>query len=107
MYYTTQVPMVVSRQFDTEVIIANFETGIYYSLTGTAADIWRRTKIWRDCRRNHYGVRGAWNGGRRSLESCRLYREAAKRKNHYASRGRSAFTAMVPAIQQLILTACS
>ena len=41
MYYTTQVPMVVSRQFDTEVIIANFETGIYYSLAGTAADIWR------------------------------------------------------------------
>jgi Coenzyme PQQ synthesis protein D (PqqD) len=40
MYYTTQVPMVVSRQFDTEVIIANFETGLYYSLTGTAADIW-------------------------------------------------------------------
>ena len=40
MYYTTQVPMVVSRKFDTEIIIANFETGIYYSLTGTAADIW-------------------------------------------------------------------
>jgi hypothetical protein len=40
MYYTTQVPMVVSRQFETEVIIANFETGIYYSLSGTAADIW-------------------------------------------------------------------
>jgi hypothetical protein len=40
MYYTTQVPMVVSRQFDNEVIIANFETGIYYNLTGTAADIW-------------------------------------------------------------------
>ena len=40
MYYTTQVPMVVRRQFDTEVIIANFETGLYYSLTGAAADIW-------------------------------------------------------------------
>lgn len=32
--------MLVSRQFDNEVIVANFETGIYYSLTGTAADIW-------------------------------------------------------------------
>ena len=40
MYYTTQVPMLVSRQFDDEVILANFETGIYYSLVGTAADIW-------------------------------------------------------------------
>jgi len=40
MYYTTQVPMLVSRQFDDEVILANFETGIYYSLTGIAVDIW-------------------------------------------------------------------
>jgi hypothetical protein len=40
MYYTTQVPMLVSRQFENEVILANFETGIYYSLTGTGVDIW-------------------------------------------------------------------
>ena len=40
MYYTTQVPKQVSRQFDDEVILANFVTGIYYSLAGTAADIW-------------------------------------------------------------------
>ena len=40
MHYTTQVPMLVSRQFDDEVILANFETGVYYSLTETAADIW-------------------------------------------------------------------
>jgi hypothetical protein len=32
--------MLVSRQFDDEVILANFDTGIYYSLTDTAADIW-------------------------------------------------------------------
>ena len=32
--------MLVSRQFEDEVILANFETGIYYSLTGTGADIW-------------------------------------------------------------------
>jgi hypothetical protein len=40
MHYTTQVPMLVSRQFDDEIIVANFETGLYYSLIGTAADIW-------------------------------------------------------------------
>ncbi|MGP8124164.1 MAG: PqqD family protein [Xanthobacteraceae bacterium] len=40
MYYTTKVPKLVSRQFDDEVILANFETGLYYSLMGTAADIW-------------------------------------------------------------------
>jgi len=38
--YTTQVPKLVSQQFDEEIIIANYETGIYYSLVGTAADIW-------------------------------------------------------------------
>jgi hypothetical protein len=38
--YTTQVPMLVSRQFDDEVILANFETGLYYSMIGSAADIW-------------------------------------------------------------------
>ena len=40
MHYTTEVPKLVSRQFDDEIILANFETGIYYSLIGTAADIW-------------------------------------------------------------------
>jgi hypothetical protein len=40
MNYTTKVPMLVSRQFEDEVILANFETGVYYSLTETAADIW-------------------------------------------------------------------
>jgi hypothetical protein len=38
--YTTQVPKLVSQQFDEEIIIANYETGIYYSLVGTGADIW-------------------------------------------------------------------
>jgi len=39
--YTTEVPMLVSRQFDDdEVLLANLETGLYYSLAGTAADIW-------------------------------------------------------------------
>lgn len=40
MHYTTEVPMLMSQQFDNEVILANLETGIYYSLTGAAADIW-------------------------------------------------------------------
>jgi hypothetical protein len=40
VYYTTKLPNLVSRQFDDEVILANFETGLYYSLIGSAADIW-------------------------------------------------------------------
>ena len=32
--------MLVSRQFGNEVVLANYQTGIYYSLTGTGADIW-------------------------------------------------------------------
>jgi hypothetical protein len=38
--YTTQVSKLVTRQFDDEIILANFDTGIYYSLIGTGADIW-------------------------------------------------------------------
>jgi hypothetical protein len=38
--YTTQLPKLASQQFDDEIVVANFETGIYYSLIGTAADIW-------------------------------------------------------------------
>jgi hypothetical protein len=40
VYFSTKVPMLVSRQFDDEIILANFETGIYYSLVGSAADVW-------------------------------------------------------------------
>jgi hypothetical protein len=40
MHFSTSVPMLISRQFNDEVVLANYETGIYYSLTGTGADIW-------------------------------------------------------------------
>jgi hypothetical protein len=40
LYYTTEIPKLVSRQFDDEVILASFETGLYFSLAGSAADIW-------------------------------------------------------------------
>ena len=32
--------MLVSHEFDDEVILANFETGVYYSLAETGADVW-------------------------------------------------------------------
>jgi hypothetical protein len=40
VYYSTQVPRVAVQEFDDEVLLANFETGVYYSLTGSAAAIW-------------------------------------------------------------------
>lgn len=40
MYYSTQVPKVAVQEFDDEVLLANFATGIYYSMTGSAAAIW-------------------------------------------------------------------
>jgi len=40
MYFSTSVPMLISRRFNDEVVLANYETGIYYCLTGTGADIW-------------------------------------------------------------------
>jgi hypothetical protein len=35
-----QVPAVTHERLDDEVIAINLETGIYYALVGTAADIW-------------------------------------------------------------------
>src|SRR5690242_16301941 len=39
-FYSTDVPKVVSRQFDNEIVIANYENGLYYSLLDSAADVW-------------------------------------------------------------------
>jgi hypothetical protein len=43
-HYSTSVPMLVSRQFDDEIVLANYENGLYYSLTGTGVDIWLALK---------------------------------------------------------------
>jgi hypothetical protein len=41
MYFTLADPTRISaRPFDNEVVVANFGTGIYYSLLGSAAEIW-------------------------------------------------------------------
>jgi hypothetical protein len=40
MTLTTSVPMLISKQFDDEVVLANYQSGIYYNLDGTGAQIW-------------------------------------------------------------------
>ena len=40
MYFSTSVPMLISRQFGDEVVLANYASGIYYNLDGTGAQIW-------------------------------------------------------------------
>jgi hypothetical protein len=41
MYFAVADPMHISaRPFDDEVVVANFATGIYYSLLGSAAQVW-------------------------------------------------------------------
>jgi hypothetical protein len=40
MFFSTSVPMLVSRQFGNEVVLANYASGIYYNLDGTGAQIW-------------------------------------------------------------------
>ena len=42
--YSTSVPMLVSRQFNDEIVLANYENGLYYSLTETGASIWLALK---------------------------------------------------------------
>jgi Coenzyme PQQ synthesis protein D (PqqD) len=39
-FFSTEVPKLVSRQFGDEVVLANYETGLYYCMTDNAAKIW-------------------------------------------------------------------
>ncbi|MFT4116968.1 PqqD family protein [Bradyrhizobium sp.] len=40
MPLTTSVPLLISQQFDSEVVLANYQNGVYYNLDGSAAQIW-------------------------------------------------------------------
>ena len=40
MALTTTVPLLISQQFDSEVVLANYQNGVYYNLDGSAAQIW-------------------------------------------------------------------
>lgn len=45
MALTTTVPLLISQQFDSEVVLANYQNGVYYNLDGSAAQIWLGLKI--------------------------------------------------------------
>lgn len=47
MAFTTSVPLLISQQFDSEVVLANYQTGVYYNLDGSAAQIWLGLKVGR------------------------------------------------------------
>lgn len=47
MTFTTTVPLLISQQFDSEVVLANYQNGVYYNLDGTAAQIWLGIKAGR------------------------------------------------------------
>jgi hypothetical protein len=40
VYYSTSTPTLISRQFGDEIVLANYDSGLYYSLIGTGVDIW-------------------------------------------------------------------
>ncbi len=39
--FSTASPKIISRAFGDEVIVANCENGVYYSMVGSAGDIWK------------------------------------------------------------------
>ncbi|MGT2434819.1 PqqD family protein [Bradyrhizobium betae] len=45
MALTTSVPLLISQQFDSEVVLANYQNGVYYNLDGSAAQIWLGLKV--------------------------------------------------------------
>jgi hypothetical protein len=40
MALTVSVPLLISQQFDSEVVLANYQNGVYYNLDGSAAQVW-------------------------------------------------------------------
>ncbi|WP_244547521.1 PqqD family protein [Bradyrhizobium sp. OK095] len=34
------MPLLISQQFDSEVVLANYQNGVYYNLDGSAAQVW-------------------------------------------------------------------
>jgi hypothetical protein len=40
LQYSTAIPKLVSRQFGDEIVVVNYDSGLYYSLLGTGAQIW-------------------------------------------------------------------
>ncbi|KJC35195.1 PqqD family protein [Bradyrhizobium sp. LTSP857] len=47
MALTTSVPLLISQQFDSEVVLANYQNGVYYNLDGSAAQVWLGLKAGR------------------------------------------------------------
>lgn len=39
-YYATEVPKIISKEFDDEVVLANYDSGLYYSLADSGAKVW-------------------------------------------------------------------
>ncbi|UPK38695.1 PqqD family protein [Bradyrhizobium sp. 186] len=47
MALTVSVPLLISQQFDSEVVLANYQNGVYYNLDGSAAQVWLGIKAGR------------------------------------------------------------
>lgn len=43
-YFSTDVPKIISKEFDDELVLANYDSGLYYSLADSAAKIWLALK---------------------------------------------------------------
>lgn len=43
-YFSTDVPKVINKEFDDELVLANYDNGIYYSLADSGAKIWLALK---------------------------------------------------------------
>ena len=62
MALTTSVPLLISQQFDSEVVLANYQNGVYYNLDGSAAQIWLGLKVNRTVEEIGSGLAAATGG---------------------------------------------
>jgi hypothetical protein len=62
MALTTTVPLLISQQFDSEVVLANYQNGVYYNLDGSAAQIWLGLKANRTVEEIGHALAAATSG---------------------------------------------
>ena len=67
MALTTTVPLLISQQFDSEVVLANYQNGVYYNLDGSAAQIWLGLKASRTVEEIASAIAAATGGDVRSI----------------------------------------
>jgi hypothetical protein len=68
--FTINAPSVIHQTLDGEVIVVNLDTGVYYSLAGTAAEIWTALEAGASAARTARGLAQRYSAAGSELEDA-------------------------------------